>query len=141
MYLKPQDSFCKEVEGVRRYQYLELAFFLTYGHCPDQQPSEYGYILSEQGYSSWAEFYTNSSAMLTVEGPLQSTREICLCARFELKPKMTTERRHFVFEDVKVWLFPCSLVSEMLKLVDCLWPFRISEQLYNRCQDHRHKQA
>lgn len=85
-----------------RYQYLELAFFLTYGRCPELDGSEYGYILSEALYNGWSEFFTNSSEVLNVDAAPRYTREHCLCARIQLLPKMVNERRHFIYEDVQV---------------------------------------
>lgn len=84
-----------------RYQYLELAYYLTYGHCPDQE-SDYGYILSEKLYNGWAEFFKNSSEVLNVNHPPMHTREVCLCTRLDLLPRMVSERRHFVYEDMQV---------------------------------------
>ena len=84
-----------------RYQYLELAYYLTYGLCPDET-SEYGYILSEKAYSGWAEFFKNSSDVLNVHNPPIYTREVCLCNRINLQPKMVNERRHFTYQDIQV---------------------------------------
>lgn len=91
-----------QVEQVYRYQYLELAFFLTYGHCPDQEPSEYGYILSERAYMGWDQFFKNSSDVLNVDTPPRHTREICLCSRTRLLPRLVTERRQFIYDDIEV---------------------------------------
>ena len=58
-----------------RYQYLELASFLTHGLCVNAtDPGEHGYYLSHQGYSSWHEFYTKSSDALNFQSALLNTR-------------------------------------------------------------------
>jgi hypothetical protein len=111
-----------------RYQYLELAFFLTYGHCPNMQPSDYGYILSEKYYNGWDEFFKNSSAVLNVDAAPVFAREICVCARLDLQPRLVNERRSFVYEDMEVGCrlclscnFALGLLLFLVVVVVVLW--------------------
>ena len=58
-----------------RYQYLELASFLTHGLCVNAtDPGEHGYYLSHKGYESWHDFYTKSSDALNIQSALLNTR-------------------------------------------------------------------
>lgn len=87
-------------DSITRYQYLELASFLTHGLCVNAtDPGEHGYYLSHQGYSSWHEFYTKSSDALNFQSALLNTREMCLCARIKLAPGYATEHRTYTYHD------------------------------------------
>ena len=81
-----------------RYQYLELAYFLQHGRCPDPYSSEYGYILQENKFSSFDEFYRNTSAALTLSASPIDTQETCMCKRYP----GYEEQRHFVYQDIQV---------------------------------------
>jgi hypothetical protein len=82
-----------------RYQYLELAYFLLHGVCPDST------MLDEHSYSSWKDFYNQTSAILDHSSYRVSSTEVCLCARAEgwpVVPGTVSEDRHFLYLDAEV---------------------------------------
>jgi hypothetical protein len=95
-------------DSITRYQYLELAYYIVYGSCPDRT-GERGYIISEMEFSSWPDFYKKSSDTLTVQNELFLSTELCVCTRLELSPGMTHEIRTFTYIDVEVRVAPLVL--------------------------------
>lgn len=83
-----------------RYQYLELAYYLTYGRCPD--PEEEPFILNQANFDSFQNFYKVSSELLNVRRSSLRSREVCLCVRLSLEPGDIEEQRSYVYEDDKV---------------------------------------
>jgi hypothetical protein len=93
-------------DSVSRYQYLELAFYVLFGKCPDKDSSNY--ILSERTYSTdlgtrdWAKFYAETSKQLNVKSTKFSSTETCFCARLSLSPGSVIEQRAFQYTDIQV---------------------------------------
>jgi hypothetical protein len=89
-------------DSITRYQYLELAYYLTRGKCPD--PQDEGYILSEAKHASWRQFYKASSSALNLDADNFNSRELCLCSRTDLAPGKVMEERTFTYTDVQVYI-------------------------------------
>jgi hypothetical protein len=82
-----------------RYQYLELAYFLAHGVCPESD------LLDEHAFDGWKDFYNHTSALLGHTTERYRTTEICLCARSEgwpVEPGTVSEDRHFSYIDNEV---------------------------------------
>lgn len=104
--LEPVNVWCPlnrsngESDKCCRYQYLELAFYLSYGRCP--APGDEKYILNQENFDSYNEFYKVSSQALNVRKSTFRSRELCICARLSLSPREIEEQRTYVYEDLKV---------------------------------------
>lgn len=83
-----------------RYQYLELAYYLSYGRCPD--PDDEAFILNQDAFDNFSEFYKVSSQLLNVRRSSLRSREVCVCVRLSLEPGEIEEQRSYVYEDDKV---------------------------------------
>jgi hypothetical protein len=86
-------------DSVTRYQYLEFAYYVVYGKCPEQDKD---YVISEEWYDGWDDFFTKTSTVLSVDSPPIRTQETCLCAREELIPGRVSETRVFTYVDKQV---------------------------------------
>eukprot|EP00892_Ulva_mutabilis_P008726 jgi/Ulvmu1/6225/UM028_0083.1 len=82
-----------------RYQYLELAYYLSHGRCPD--PDDANYILDQDRFDDFNEFYRVSSQVLNIRRVDIRSREVCICTRLALEPGQVEEQRSYVYEDRK----------------------------------------
>lgn len=87
-------------------QYLELAYYVVYGRCPDQRSPVYilgeDFGLPKGQRRSWAQMYKDSETQLRVTNKRYTTSEECSCFRTGLKPGQVKERRTFKYRDIKV---------------------------------------
>jgi hypothetical protein len=95
-------------DSVSRYQYLELAYYVTHGKCPDKLAPEYILSAYAAGFpeaTRWISFYNSSTSQLNFKGDVRWSKETCFCARMDLLPGQVVENRAFEYQDIEVRYF------------------------------------
>ena len=104
-------------DSVTRYQYIELAFYVTYGLCPEERKRR-GFktpILQTAAFAEgWPAFYKKSSQVLNAVSPQRQTHETCACVKlYHTDGTATSEEiRNFFYTDAQVG---------HLMLLACTW--------------------
>ena len=82
-----------------RFQYLELAYYLVHGQCPDKASPSYILTYGAEGFRT---FFKESTEQLNRRTEQFTADEICMCHRLDLMPGQVSEQRVFSYRDRQV---------------------------------------
>jgi hypothetical protein len=89
--------------GGGRYQYLELAYYITHGRCPDpDNPGEHGFILNLYTYPSMDIYLRESPKAVSKDSGDVYAKEFAFASRVSLEHGYVKEDRAFMYRDNKV---------------------------------------
>lgn len=109
------------LKSVCRYQYLELAYYIAHGKCPDpDNPGEHGYILNLYTYPAMHLYLQESPKAVSKDTEEVYAKEFVFGSRVSMGVGYVKEDRTFMYMDAKVGLsFHASIRSWVFMPLSC----------------------
>ena len=101
-------------DSVTRYEYIELAFYITHGQCPEERKQRgLSTIILQTAVFGKAKkpFFLKSSEVLNTVSAQRQAHETCACiekTRHTDGPATAEEIRDFFYRDAEVGQFCCA---------------------------------